>query len=283
MSDLIPLLSRIADALDRLAPPSVTSANLGKASAYRWDGQNHILIPVVDIFSLPLDLLKGIPDQKQKIYENSWRFSNGLPANNVLLWGARGMGKSSLVKSIHAHLLKNDGKDLALVEIHKDEIETLSHLMRQLSHSSRRFLLFCDDLSFGEGDNRYKALKAALEGGLEGRPRNCLLYATSNQRHLLPRNIVENETETAINPRDVLEDKVSLSDRFGLWIGFHTCTQDEYLDMIASYVDHYHLPIAQDEWLPRALKWSRTRGARSGRVAWQFIQDIAGEKGVCLD
>ena len=282
MTEILPLLARIADALDRLAPPPAPEVDLTAYPAYVWDGTHQTFQPVTAISRVPLDILKGVDTQKQLLLENTRRFAQGLPANNALLWGARGMGKSSLVKAVQGHLLTEEGLDFALVEIHRDDIETLPQLMRRLGQAQRLFLLYCDDLSFDAGDSRYKALKAVLEGGLEGRPTNCLFYATSNRRHLIPRDIMENEKRDAINPRDVVEDKVSLSDRFGLWIGFHSCDQDNFLAMIESYIAYYKLPIDMEDARPRAIEWAATRGSRNGRVAAQFIQDLAGSLGVRL-
>ena len=279
---LAPLLARIADALERLAPPPPPADDLRAADGFVWEGASGRFTPIRRIARVPLDLLHGIDLQKQLIVENTRRFARGLPANNALLWGSRGMGKSSIVKAVHGHLVTEEGADLALVEIHREDIETLPQLMRRVAASDRRFVLFCDDLSFDAGDSRYKALKAVLEGGLEGRPANTLFYATSNRRHLMPREITENESRDAINPRDVVEDKVSLSDRFGLWIGFHACSQDQYLTMIAGYIEHLGLPTTFEAIRPQAIEWATTRGARSGRVAWQFTQDLAGRLGVVI-
>ena len=231
--------------------------------------------------SLPLTLLKGVDAARDTLHENTRRFSDGLPANNALLWGARGMGKSSLVKAVHAEVNKGRAKAarIALVEIPREDIASLPHLLRRLRGHERRFLLFCDDLSFDRDDASYKSLKAALEGGVEGRPPNVLFYATSNRRHMMPRDMMENERSTAINPSEAVEEKVSLSDRFGLWLGFHHCGQDDYLAMIGAYVAHFKLPIAESEWTARAIAWAATRGGRSGRVAWQYIQDLAGRLG----
>jgi hypothetical protein len=229
-------------------------------------------------------LLKGIDTNRDTLVENTRRFADGLPANNALLWGARGMGKSSLVKATHAQInaARKGAARLALVEIHREEIATLPALLRALRGSKRRFLLFCDDLSFDRDDTSYKSLKAALEGGIEGRPANVLFYATSNRRHLMPRDMMDNERATAINPGEAVEEKVSLSDRFGLWLGFHNCAQDDYLTMIDSYAAHFGLKMPREKLHARALEWSAARGARSGRVAWQFIQDVAGELGKAL-
>ena len=213
--------------------------------------------------------------------ENTRRFAEGLPANNALLWGARGMGKSSLVKAIHGEVnaAAKGANRLALIEIHREDIATLPALLRKLRDDKRRFLLFCDDLSFDKDDTSYKSLKAALEGGIEGKPANVLFYATSNRRHLMPRDMMENERSTAINPHEAIEEKISLSDRFGLWLGFHNCTQDEYLAMVEGYAAHFGLAIGREDLHKKALSWAAGRGARSGRVAWQFIQDLAGELG----
>lgn len=234
---------------------------------------------------IPLLLLKGVDQARDTLLENTRRFADGLPANNTLLWGARGMGKSSLVKAAHAEVNKGrTGKDqLVLVEIHREEIGTLPVLLRLLKPSPRQYLLYCDDLSFDRDDTSYKSLKAALEGGLEGRPTNVLFYATSNRRHLMPRDMMDNERSTAINPSEAVEEKVSLSDRFGLWLGFHNCGQDEYLAMIDGYAKHYGLDLKPEDLRSRALAWAAGRGGRSGRVAWQFVQDLAGELGKRLD
>jgi uncharacterized protein len=271
------LLRRIAEALERLAPATSAEVDLTAAAAFLWDGTRKQFDAVPHVARLPLGLLRGIDMQKHLLLENTQRFASGLPANNALLWGARGMGKSSIVKAVHAAV-----PNITLIEIHREDIETLPLVMRQVRRSQARVLLFCDDLSFEGADTRYKALKAALEGGIEGRPENLLFYATSNRRHLVSRDIMENESTVAINPRDSVDDKVALSDRFGLWIGFHTCSQDDYFEMIRSYAAHYQLPISWDAIAPQAIEWSATRGARSGRVAWQFVQDLAGRLGVPL-
>jgi uncharacterized protein len=278
MSDqaLLALLERLAAALERQSPPPPTAPDLAQATAWHWRGPERRLDPVAQVARVDLDLLKGVESQKERLLRNSQQFASGKPANNALLWGARGMGKSSLVKAVHAML----GRAVHLVEIDRDDIETLPELMRLLRDAApARFLLFCDDLSFEAGDSRYKALKAVLEGGIEGRPANCLFYATSNRRHLMPREITENERGTAINPADVVDDKVSLSDRFGLWIGFQPCSQDDYLAMIEGYLHALKLPTTLSDVREAALEWSMVRGARSGRVAWQFIQDLAGRIG----
>jgi predicted AAA+ superfamily ATPase len=240
---------------------------------------------VPHVAHVDLTLLKGIENQRDTLLANTKRFAEGLPANNALLWGARGMGKSSLVKAVHEEI--NEGRKgadrLVLIEIHREDIDTLPLLLRILRTAARRVVLYCDDLSFDKDDTSYKSLKAALEGGIEGRPANTILYATSNRRHLMPRDLVDNERGTAINPGEAVEEKVSLSDRFGLWLGFHHCGQDEYLSMVQGYVDFYKLKIAPEEVRKRALAWAMGRGGRSGRVAWQFIQDLAGELGQKLD
>ncbi len=279
------LLERIADALERLAPSTAAPVDFAGADAFIWHARPAHLQPVPRINRVALPLLKGIDRSRDTLMENTRRFADGLPANNALLWGARGMGKSSLVKAVHAAIaaeLPADAAPLKLIEIHREDIETLPELMGLLRDRPERFLLFCDDLSFDAGDTSYKSLKAALEGGVEGRPENVAFYATSNRRHLLPRDMIENERSTAINPSEAVQEKVSLSDRFGLWLGFHNCSQDQYLEMVAGYVAHYQVPAAEAEWRPEALEWATTRGSRSGRVAWQFVQDLAGRKGVRL-
>jgi predicted AAA+ superfamily ATPase len=287
------LLARIAAALERLAPGAAAGGAPAGGDAFVWEPAHGGLLAVDQIAAVPLGLLKGIDANRDTLLENTRRFADGLPANNALLWGARGMGKSSLVKAVHgevnrgrtddARLTPRRGKArLVLVEIHREEIASLPVLLRLLRGDARRYLLYCDDLSFDRDDTSYKSLKAALEGGLEGRPQNVLFYATSNRRHLMPRDMMENERSTAINPSEAVEEKVSLSDRFGLWLGFHNCGQDEYLAMIDAYASHFGLIVEKNELHRRALAWSAGRGARSGRVAWQFVQDLAGELGVTL-
>jgi predicted AAA+ superfamily ATPase len=276
-------LARIADALERLSPPKKPKADFAAAEAFVWHADG-ILTPVKRVNRVDLGLLKGIDRLRDTLIENTERFANGLPANNALLWGTRGMGKSSLVKAAHASVnatSENPGK-LKLIEIHREDIESLPVLMAILREAPYRFIVFCDDLSFDGDDTSYKSLKAVLEGGIEGRPENVILYATSNRRHLLPRDMMENERSTAINPGEAVEEKVSLSDRFGLWLGFHKCSQDEFLAMVEGYVKHFKIPADPEELRREALEWSTTRGSRSGRVAWQFIQDFAGRKGVRL-
>jgi len=276
------LLERIATALEkRFKQGDDAQFTLASADAFVWEAEREHLVAVKEVAALPLSLLKGIDHARDVLHENTRRFAAGLPANNALLWGARGMGKSSLVKAVHAEVNKGRAaKDrVALIEIPREDIASLPHLLRRLKGLERRFLLFCDDLSFDREDTSYKSLKAALEGGVEGRPANVLFYATSNRRHMMPRDMMENERSTAINPSEAVEEKVSLSDRFGLWLGFHHCGQDEYLAMIEGYAAHFKLSLPVDELRERSLAWAATRGARSGRVAWQFIQDLAGALG----
>ncbi len=276
---LLAVLERIAAALERLAPPPPPSTSPATAEAFIWNGEASVLEPVKQVNRLPLDLLKGIDHQRRQLHENTRRFARGLPANNALLWGARGTGKSSLVKAVHGALV-TDFPALKLVEIHREDIETLPRLMRLVrAQANFRFIVFCDDLSFDAGDASYKSLKAALEGGIEGRPENMVFYATSNRRHLLPREMIENEQARAVNPSDAVQEKVSLSDRFGLWLGFHNIDQPTYLSIVESYADHFGLKVDRDTLHREALEWAATRGARSGRVAWQFIQDLAGRLG----
>ncbi len=276
-------LEVIASHLAAASPTPGTSDSFGSADAFVWY-PNGRLAPVPRVSRVDLDLLKGIDRMRDILIENTERFANGLPANNALLWGARGMGKSSLVKATHASINVNrkPPERLKLIEIHREDIESLPALMALLRTSDFHFIVFCDDLSFDGNDASYKSLKAVLEGGIEGRPDNVILYATSNRRHLLPRDMMENERSTAINPGEAVEEKVSLSDRFGLWLGFHRCSQDEYLAMVKGYCDHFGIKLAKDELEREALEWSTTRGSRSGRVAWQFTQELAGRLGVRL-
>lgn len=277
-------LARLARAVESLAPTPRTQIDFDAAQCFVWNAEAHHLSPVAKPNRIGIDLIKGVDHVRDILVDNTRRFARGLPANNVLLWGARGMGKSSLVKSAHASLaIEADlSAPLKLIEIHREDINSLPELMALLRPTQARFILFCDDLSFDHGDTAYKSLKAALDGGIEGRPENVLLYATSNRRHLLPRDMIENERSTAINPSETVEEKVSLSDRFGLWLGFHKCSQDEYLEMISGYAAHFGLGIDPELLRSEALEWSTTRGARSGRVAWQFIQDLAGRSGKSL-
>ena len=280
--DLQPLLARIADALERRSPPRAPDLGLGSARAYVFDASTRALRPVPKVARIDFELLCGIDHVATILLDNTRRFAKGLPANNALLWGARGMGKSSLVKAVQG-LVEQEGLPLVLVEIHREDIEALPALLQGLATSDERFLLFCDDLSFDAGESSYKSLKAVLEGGLEGRPANVLFYATSNRRHLMPRQMIENERGTAIHPGEAVEEKVSLSDRFGLWLGFHSCNQETYLAMVERYADHFGFAIEPDALRHAALEWATTRGSRSGRVAWQFIQDTAGRLGRKLE
>jgi uncharacterized protein len=277
---LIELASRIAEALERLAPPPLPAVALDAAEAFVWHPAPPHLAPVAKVSRVDISLLQGVDRQKQILLDNTLRFARGLPANNAMLWGARGMGKSSLVKAVHAVANAQLGGVLALVEIHREDIRSLPDLLNVLRGQARRCLILCDDLSFEREDADYKALKSVLEGGIEGRPDNVLFYATSNRRHLMPRDMIENERSTAINPSEATEEKVSLSDRFGLWLGFHNCDQDTFFAMIDGYAAAMQLPIDADALRAQAVEWSMTRGARSGRVAWQFIQDLTGKLGV---
>jgi predicted AAA+ superfamily ATPase len=283
---LLERLERLAAALERLAPAPVPRPDFDAAEAFVWQAAPDSFLPVVNVNRQPLQLLKGIDRAADQLLENTRRFARGLPANNALLWGARGMGKSSLVKAAHAEVRKSlglgktaSGPDLKLVEIHREDVASLPACLAYLRPSRHRFILFCDDLSFEKNDTSYKSLKAVLEGGIEGRPDNVLFYATSNRRHLMPREMVENERSTAINPAEAVDEKVSLSDRFGLWLGFHHATQDDYIEMVRGYAAYHEIKIKDADLIREALEWSMTRGARSGRVAWQFIQDLAGRLG----
>ncbi len=277
--DMIERLERIASALDRLAPPPLPAIDLDAANAFIWEARG-CLAPVTRVNRVDMVLLKGIDRMRDILIDNTARFARGLAANNALLWGARGMGKSSLVKAAHAEATARVKNRLKLVEIHREDIESLPDLMGLIRRSpDYRFIVFCDDLSFDGNDTSYKSLKAALEGGIEGRPDNMVLYATSNRRHLLPRDMMENERSTAINPSEAVQEKVSLSDRFGLWLGFHNCSQDEFLSMVYGYADHFNLGVEPQQLRAEAIEWSTTRGSRSGRVAWQYIQDLAGRLG----
>ena len=273
------LLERIANALDRLAPPEKKIDNLTKSEGFVYDSKSGLIRPIEGINRIPISLLQGIEPQKKLLLDNTLNFSQNLTANNALLWGARGTGKSSLVKAVHAEiLLKTKSTHLKLVEIHREDISELPELLYLLSQNKNfKFILLCDDLSFDAGENTYKSLKAALDGGIEGKPNNVIFYATSNRRHLMPRDMMENERSTAINPSESVEEKVSLSDRFGLWIGFHNMSQDTFLEIVYGYCDEFKISIDKNILKSEALEWSITRGARSGRVAWQFIQDLAGK------
>jgi predicted AAA+ superfamily ATPase len=278
-NEIEPLLRRIADALERLGPPPPSATSLDAADAFVWHAEGARLEPVHNVNRVDLTLLHGIGRARDTLLANSQRFAAGLPANNALLWGARGMGKSSLVKAVHAEVNKTARPKVALIEIHREDIASLPALLAILRAASRRCILFCDDLSFEAEDATFKSLKALLEGGIEGRPTNVVLYATSNRRHLMPRDMIENERSTAINPAEVVDEKVSLSDRFGLWIGFHICDQDTYFAIVDAYADRFALNVDRERLHADANEWSIGRGARSGRVAWQFIQDLAGRLG----
>jgi hypothetical protein len=277
---LTELATRIAEALERLAPPPQVAVDLNSADAFVWHPSPPHLAPVSKVSRVDISLLQGVERQKQILLENTLRFARGLPANNAMLWGARGMGKSSLVKATHAVANTRLPGSVALVEIHREDVRSLPELLNVLRGKPRRCLILCDDLSFEREDSDYKALKSILEGGIEGRPDNVLFYATSNRRHLMPRDMIDNERSTAINPAEAIEEKVSLSDRFGLWLGFHNCDQDTYFAMIEGYAASFGLPIDETELRAQAVEWSMTRGSRSGRVAWQFVQDLAGRLGM---
>ncbi|HTS92899.1 MAG TPA: ATP-binding protein [Stellaceae bacterium] len=277
--NLEPLLRRVADALDRLAPAPKPEQDFSAADAFVWHAEREWLEPVPTVNRVEISLLKGIDRVRDILQDNTERFASGLPANNVLLWGARGMGKSSLVKAIHAAINARHPRSLVLIEIHREDMPSLPRLLALTRKTERRCILFCDDLSFDHQDTSYKSLKAVLEGGIEGRPANVVLYATSNRRHLLSRDMIENERSTAINPGEAVEEKVSLSDRFGLWLGFHACDNETYYAMVRGYAERYGLEVPPEQLKAEANEWSITRGARSGRVAWQYIQDLAGRLG----
>jgi len=287
-TDLLALVRRIADALERMAPPLPAAPDFDATDAFVWASHPEGFEPVAKVNRVPLALLEGIERVSAQLLDNTERFARGLPANNALLWGARGMGKSSLVKAAHAQVRQALGlgaagqADLKLVEIHREDIAALPRALNHIRVSRHRFIVFCDDLSFDRDDTSYKSLKAVLEGGIEGRPENVIFYATSNRRHLMPRDMVDNEKATAINPGEAVEEKVSLSDRFGLWLGFHGCSQDQYLAMVRGYVAYHGLAIDDAELQRDALEWAMTRGGRSGRVASQYIQDLAGRLGMAL-
>ncbi len=274
-------LTRIADALERMAPAPLPAPDFDQAAAFVWHVDPDRLEPVKQVSRVGLDLLVGIDRSRDTLLSNTQRFAAGFAANNALLWGARGMGKSSLVKAIHAEVnVTHEG--LKLIELQREDLPSVGRLLNHLRAARHRFLLFCDDLSFSHDDQHYKSLKAVLDGGIEGRPANVVLYATSNRRHLMPRDMIENERSSAISPSEAVEEKVSLSDRFGLWLGFNPCTQDEYLAMIDRYCAAYHVDIADETLRAEAIEWQATRGGRSGRVAWQFFVDLAGRQGVTL-
>ncbi len=291
MTDAFPpleaILTRIAEALERLSPPPPPAAGFAEADAFAWAAEEDRFVPVPRVNRMPIALLKSVDRMRDTLLANTTNFARGLPANNALLWGSRGMGKSSLVKAVHAEVAvrqrEGGGLALKLVEIHREDIASLPRCLMHLRARPERFILFCDDLSFDADDTSYKSLKAVLEGGIEGRPDNVVFYATSNRRHLMPREMMDNERATAINPGEAVEEKVSLSDRFGLWIGFHNCSQADYLDMVNGYAEHYGLKHPAEKLRAEALEWAMTRGSRSGRVAWQYIQDLAGRLGRRLD
>lgn len=276
-------LRRIADSLEQIAPSPWSEPDIDAGDAFVWQAESNSLRLIPKVNHVGMSMLQGIDRVKDILLENTLRFAKGLPANNALLWGARGMGKSSLVKAAHALVNQQLDHSLVLVEIHREDIPSLPTLMQVLQKTQRRCILFCDDLSFDSDDSTYKSLKTVLDGGLEGRPANVIFYATSNRRHMMRRDMIENERSTAIMPSEAIEEKVSLSDRFGLWLGFHSCSQDEYLEMIRGYLTHYNIPISDEEFTAEAIEWTRTRGSRSGRVAWQYIQDIAGRTGTVIE
>lgn len=274
-------LKRIADALERISPPPSPAPDLKLAEAFVWHTSPDRLVPVERVNRVPIDLLVGIGRSRDTLLENTRQFAAGFPANNVLLWGARGMGKSSLVKAVHAAAAA-EANWLKLVEIQREDLPSIGRLLDVLRQTNECVILFCDDLSFDHDDSHYKSLKAILDGGIEGRPDNVIFYATSNRRHLMPRDMIENERSSAINPSEATEEKVSLSDRFGLWLGFHACDQDQYLGMIRGYCDAFGIEIDDETLRAEAIEWQQTRGSRSGRVAWQYVTDLAGRKGVSL-
>ncbi|MBO6896236.1 MAG: ATP-binding protein [Shimia sp.] len=275
-------LTRIAEALERMAPAPMAAPDFAAADGFVWHVDPDRLEPVTKINRVSLDLLVGIDRSRDTLLDNTRQFARGLPANNALLWGARGMGKSSIVKAVHAQVIA-EGLPLKIVELQREDLPSVARLLNLLRASEERFLLFCDDLSFSHDDQHYKSLKAVLDGGIEGRPDNVVFYATSNRRHLMPRDMIENERSSAINPSEAVEEKVSLSDRFGLWLGFHPCSQDQYLAMIDGYCAVHGVTVDADRLRAEAIEWQATRGARSGRVAWQFFVDLAGREGVALD
>ncbi|APG90972.1 ATP-binding protein [Sinorhizobium americanum] len=273
---LINEMQKLSAALDRIAGPAPAENDWNKAECFVWAPVTRHLQPVTKPNRIDLSLITGVDHVRDILFDNTLRFAEGFPANNVLLWGARGMGKSSLVKAVHAKVARDGGSGLKLVEVHREDIASLPALMDILRQADMPVIVFCDDLSFDHDDTSYKSLKAVLDGGVEGRPENVVLYATSNRRHLLPRDMMENEQSTAINPSEAVEEKVSLSDRFGLWLGFYKCSQDDYLAMVDGYARYFRLPVEPASLHAEALEWATTRGSRSGRVAWQFIQDLAG-------
>ncbi len=283
--DLTRKLDLLIAAVERLSPAKPARPDFSASDCFVWSAENLALQPVKKVNRVDLSLIRGVDHVRDILFENTRRFAEGLPSNNVLLWGARGMGKSSLVKAVHFAIANDQTKDVAplkLIEIHREDIDSLPKLMALVRVAPCNFILFCDDLSFDHDDTSYKSLKAALEGGVEGRPQNVVLYATSNRRHLLPRDMIENERSTSINPSEAVEEKVSLSDRFGLWLGFHKCSQDEYLEMVDAYAHYHDIKLDREALHHEALEWATTRGSRSGRVAFQFIQDLAGRQNIHL-
>ncbi len=272
-------LNRIADAMERLAPISSEDPNFSENDVYLWHANPDHLEPITNVASVDMRLLVGIDSAKASLLKNTIQFAEGMSANNALLWGSRGMGKSSLVKAVHTKVVQT-GLPLKIVELQRDDLSTVTRLLALLRNSRHRFILFCDDLSFSYDDQNYKSLKAVLDGGVAGRPRNVIFYATSNRRHLMPRDMIENERSSGINPSEAIEEKVSLSDRFGLWLGFHSCDQETYLDIVTGYCNAYALNMDIGELHSEAIKWQATRGSRSGRVAWQYFLDLAGRKGI---
>jgi len=282
MNDEVRALTRVAEAFERISPPPAAAPDFSNAEAFVWQVAPDRLEPVARVSRVEMDLLVGIDRARDTLIANTMQFARGYPANNVLLWGARGMGKSSLVKSAHATASREVPGRLKLIELHREDVPSIGRLLTLLRGADARFILFCDDLSFDKDDSHYKSLKAVLDGGIEGRPENVVLYATSNRRHLMPRDMIENERQSGVNPSEAVEEKVSLSDRFGLWLGFHACTQDAYLEMIRGYCDAYGIEISDADLRAEAIEWQQTRGSRSGRVAWQYITDLAGRRGVSL-
>lgn len=274
-------MERIATALERMSPPPAPAPDLEAHDAFVWHVSPDHLQPVPDVARVDMNLLVGIDRARDTLLENTLHFARGLPANNALLWGARGMGKSSLVKAVHGEIV-SQGMPLKIVELQREDLTSVTRLLSLLRSSDARFVLYCDDLSFSHDDQHYKSLKAVLDGGIEGRPENVIFYATSNRRHLMPRDMIENERSSAINPGEAVEEKVSLSDRFGLWLGFHACDQDGFLSMIRGYCDAFGIKISDEDLRAEAIEWQATRGGRSGRVAWQFVTDLAGRHGVRL-
>lgn len=275
-------LRRIADALERMSPAPQPAPDLEAADAFVWATGPDRLEPVPRVARVDIGLLVGVDRSRDTLLANTRQFALGHPANNVLLWGARGMGKSSLVKAAHAEAAREAPGRLKLIELHREDLPSIGRLLAILRGSDHRFILFCDDLSFDKDDSHYKSLKAVLDGGIEGRPENVVLYATSNRRHLMPQDMIDNERQRGVNPTEAVEEKVSLSDRFGLWLGFHACNQDNFLSMIRGYCDAYGIEISDEEMRAEAIEWSQTRGGRSGRVAWQYVTDLAGRRGVAL-